>query len=87
MSVHGRSGTYRRMVVAGVALAAIGQLAAAQSQSGACAASSMTIAGFVTDTLGWPIANARVISDEVPETRSDTAGRFTVRDVPRARVR
>jgi len=41
-----------------------------------------TIAGFVTDTLGRPIANARLVSDEVPETRTDTAGRFTVREVP-----
>jgi hypothetical protein len=41
-----------------------------------------TIVGTVTDTSGKPVASARVITDGVPEVRSDSAGRFLVRSVP-----
>ena len=41
-----------------------------------------TISGFVTDTAGRPVANARVIADGAPELRSGDDGRFVVRGVP-----
>jgi hypothetical protein len=36
----------------------------------------------VTDSVGKAIANARVVTDGVPEVRGDSAGRFLVRSVP-----
>ena len=41
-----------------------------------------TIIGSVTDSVGKPVVNARVITDGAPELRSDSAGRFAVRAVP-----
>jgi hypothetical protein len=41
-----------------------------------------TIAGVVTDAAGAPFRDARVLMDEMPETRSGTDGRFTLRNVP-----
>lgn len=41
-----------------------------------------TIAGIVTDPSGQPIADARIVMDQLPAIRSDNDGRFTLRDVP-----
>ena len=41
-----------------------------------------TIVGLVTDSSGRPVPEARVVADGVPELRTDSAGRFTVRHVP-----
>jgi hypothetical protein len=40
------------------------------------------IAGTVTDPAGQPIADARIVMDQLPAIRSDGDGRFTLRDVP-----
>jgi hypothetical protein len=40
------------------------------------------ISGFVSDTAGRPIADARVIADGAPELRSGADGKFVVRAVP-----
>ena len=41
-----------------------------------------TIAGVVTDPSGQPIADARIIMDQLPAIQSDDDGRFTLRGVP-----
>jgi hypothetical protein len=41
-----------------------------------------TIAGSVSDSSGKPVVNARVVTDDVPEVRTDSGGRFVVRGVP-----
>jgi hypothetical protein len=41
-----------------------------------------TITGVVTDRTGQPIADARIVIDQVPAIRSDPDGAFTLRDVP-----
>jgi len=41
-----------------------------------------TIAGVVTDPSGQPIADARIVMDQLPAIRSDDDGRFTLRGVP-----
>jgi hypothetical protein len=40
------------------------------------------ISGFIGDTAGKPIADARVIADGAPELRTGADGRFVVRGVP-----
>ena len=40
------------------------------------------ISGVVTDFAGQPIGDARVVLDSLPETHTDTAGRFTLSSVP-----
>ena len=49
---------------------------------GSVVAPGGTIAGLVTDSAGMPISGARVNADGVEEIRSDSAGRFLVRNVP-----
>lgn len=41
-----------------------------------------TIAGILTDNLGDPYFNARVVSAGLPEARTGADGRFVMRDVP-----
>jgi hypothetical protein len=41
-----------------------------------------TITGVVTDQTGQPVADARILMDQLPAIRSDADGRFTLRDVP-----
>ena len=41
-----------------------------------------TITGLVTDQNGQPVADARILMDQLPAIRSDADGRFTLRDVP-----
>jgi hypothetical protein len=40
------------------------------------------VTGFVADSAGRPVADARVVADGVPELRSGSDGRFLVRGVP-----
>jgi len=41
-----------------------------------------TISGLVTDSAGRPFADARIVMDDAPETRSGADGQFIVRNVP-----
>jgi protocatechuate 3,4-dioxygenase beta subunit len=41
-----------------------------------------TITGLVTDQSGQPVADARILMDQLPAIRSDPDGRFTLHDVP-----
>jgi hypothetical protein len=41
-----------------------------------------TITGLVTDQTGQPVADARILMDQIPAIRSDADGRFMLRDVP-----
>ena len=45
-------------------------------------ASLGTLAGIVTNEGNSPVANARVLVDNLPEVRTDAKGRFAVHDVP-----
>jgi hypothetical protein len=49
---------------------------------GALGALRGEISGIVADTSGAPIANARVVTDEVDDARTDSAGYFVMRGVP-----
>jgi len=40
------------------------------------------VSGFVADSAGRPVADARVVADGVPELRSGSDGRFLVRGMP-----
>jgi hypothetical protein len=40
-----------------------------------------TIAGLVTNASGQPFADARIIVDDLPDVRSDAAGRFVINNV------
>jgi hypothetical protein len=40
------------------------------------------ITGLVTDQTGQPVADARILMDQLPAIRSDADGRFTLHDVP-----
>lgn len=41
-----------------------------------------TITGLVTDQNGQPVADARILMDQLPAIRSDADGRFTLHGVP-----
>lgn len=41
-----------------------------------------TVTGILTDDAGQPFANARVVMEDMPETRSDSDGRFTIVGIP-----
>jgi protocatechuate 3,4-dioxygenase beta subunit len=50
--------------------------------TGSDASTRGTITGVVTSASGEPLADARIIMDQVPAVRSDGEGRFTLASVP-----
>jgi len=52
------------------------------SAAGADSSRGGTITGQVADPAGTPIADARIVMDQLPAMRSDAEGRFTLHGVP-----